>query len=658
MPGLAAALMFAGCGFSERAHPWADQLQADGPCWRVQLADGLDETSVSELQDLFACLNRQGALQPLAATVTALEQPTRAGEPAGLELARLVNRLPELDLDLGRLVQGALDLLDDPDEPIRFWGRLWAELVLGRPWLQIGAPEEYTQAAALEDGLAAPTLALIPPLASSVLDEELDALSLLAEVLDDPAVQDLSCSITGLGLSEEHDLVALRGALLADLGDALQRTRDTSNDRWTGASGSSLRDLLQALLLPGSAEESVLMAARPSLLAIIEDPLVQARLRQTLRERRESGELALVLPQLRRLATVDRDGGSLESGEDSALIALIRLLDQANTEVSCSVNLVVTTLRIDLGNLSVALLSLLADQQAEAGADGVDLLGDLLGLGLSQSTLDLIADSGLCPAIDDQLVADLQAIDRLGDAEARALLVFLLDLLDDLRNGEEDRLPDLVDMLSLIQDRQAVHPLEELLLDLGASRLAADLVGLLDLLIDDQGLARDACAEGSQPLDLEGLLGLLRAALAERLEGAPLRRLQPQIDLLLASPATWTLLDNLGALARQPDALLHELWPRATAKLAETPGGDELRALAEGLRDERWTRPVLQMVEVEGLLSALGEAGEPEAPGPLPWSVRLILGGTLDTLLRTLDLALDALAPTAEATARAPSPSP
>lgn len=659
-PGL--WLSLAACSFTTRETRWTEQLDAGGPCWTVNLSDGLDEASTSELRDLYDCLNRQGALSPLGETMSALESEGRDGLPPGTDVARLVNRLPELDLDLPGLLSTAIDLVSDPDRPLQTVLQAAVELIYAEPWSDLPTLAEQATDPALADGLALPALDLLQRGAAHVVDADGQPLPLLAEVVADAAIDDMICTAAGLVQSEDPTVAALAEGLPAAVAETIERSRDGSNDRWSEASGDSIRDLLIAgLASPGSDGQTVIQAAADPLLNIVGDPYAVANLTQTLDDSRRSDRLALLPSQLRHLSQIDRAGGSLSGQEDSALFALLRLLDQANTDVSCSVDILVTELRIDLGNLSVSLLSFLADQDPETAADGVGLIGDVLGWGLSETTLDLIASSGACPVIDDQLVADLAAIDRLGDPEVRDLLVVLLSALNDLRAGEQDRLPDLVDLVSVVQQRGLVRPLEELLADVGSSTLAATLVEVVGLGLDPSALQVDACPEGSQPLSFEGMLGLVQAALSDRLGGSPLERLDPLIQVLLLDEQTWRLLGNLGRLARAEDARLFDLPALIVEGMDGSSTVEARAALAEAIDDPTWTAPILRLAEHEPLHAALTAAGEEQAPGPLPWMARLIVGGTLDAVLRTIELVFDALALEPDqtgtpATARTPSP--
>lgn len=634
-----------GCAFVQSESRWYDQLQADGPCWRVDLLDGLDETSTDELHDLYSCVDRQGAIAPLGPVVQALDGQGRTGTALGIDLARLVNGLPDVDVDLFGLLGAALTLLEAEDRPIEPLLELIVELIYGRPYDTVAVAVDLGSQDELDQGVVRPLLPVIGGIATALLDQGDDAPVLLADILEDDLAADLTCTMVGLAETTDPAASALGAAFLPDLGDALVRATDTSNDRWSRASGNSLRDVVVALLVDaGSDGQTALTALRSDLLTLAGDPLVLANLRQSLEDARDQDRLTVLPAQLRYLTQVDTGGGALGPGEDSALLALLRLLDSGNTEVSCSLDLIVTELSVDLGNLSVALLSVIADLDPDAAADGIDVLGDVLGWGLTEATLDLVASSGACPVIDAQLVDDLGAIDRLTDDELGDLLVVLLMVLDDVRSGEEDRLVELVDIAGGLHQRGLVPPLEEVLIDLGSSALASDLVEVVGVALDPSPLQVEACPTGSRPLDFEGLAGGLRAALQDRPGGAPIDVLEPLLQVAVDDDRLWLALGNLGVLARTDGSRLARAPQLFAAVVAADPELELVRDLAPLLTEPTLHGPALRIVEDQALLETVG-APTQDQEGVLPWLSRLVIGGTLDVVLRTVDLVVSALSP-------------
>ena len=70
------------------------------------------------------------------------------------------------------------------------------------------------------------------------------------------------------------------------------------------------------------------------------------------------GRLDTLPAQLQHLVNVDRTGGPIPRGTrsnevDTALHALVRLLSATNQPMECSLDIIVTTVDVNLGNLAV-----------------------------------------------------------------------------------------------------------------------------------------------------------------------------------------------------------------------------------------------------------------------------------------------------------------
>ena len=625
---------------------WRDQVTPSGACWEVDLSDGLDDSSTDELHALYDCLNQAGDFEALRATVDAFDDAGRDGDPLGFDLARLLARSTEIGADPAALLDLAIDLLEqDPatgTRPIEVLLHTTVELIYGLPYVTIAATGPESGVSALDQGVVRPLLPVVGAVATAVLDDGQDIPDLMASVAADPALADLSCSVLGLWASEDPTLAALNARLLADLGAAMAASQVADNDRWASASGDSLRDLSDLLLLTTAGDgQTPLEAMSPALLELVADDDLVGALAATLAQAGDDGLLEPLPAELLHLVEVDANGDRLGSTTaDSALVALLRLLSAGNTEVSCSLDYWVGSLDVDLGNLSVALLQVLAEQDPDAVESGVSLLGQVLGWSFTQGTLELIADSGVCPVIDDQLLADLAAVDRLNDSEVTHLTPLLLAGLADVHAaGDEDHIPALVELLHLVWARGAAPPIEELTRDLATSALAGDAVILLRVAIDPSGLDTSLCADDAHPVDLVDLAGLVRATLDEGAGETPLVTLHPALVAVASSTGTWTALHNLGALLRLDEAELHDISGQLLA-LAASTSRDGGGALAAALADPDVVEPSLRLLEAGALRDALG-ASELTREGPLPFYARLVSDGTLAAVLRTVDLVLD-----------------
>lgn len=636
----------AGCAPLEQAS-WQDQVTPSGACWDVDLSDGLDASSTNELHALFDCLNQAGDFEALRDTVDAFDETGRAGETLGADLAHLLAGAAELGADPSGLVDLAIALLEPDDEtgerPIEVMLHATVELLYGAPYATVVATGPSAGASALDQGAVRPLLPVVGTLAAAVLDDGQDIPDLLARVLEDPALADLGCSLKGLWASSDPTLVALNARLAGDLGAALGASQNSDNDRWSDASGDSLRDLSDLLLLTTAGDgQTPLEAMSPAILELVADPTLVGALAETLAQADTDGLLEPLPAELLHLVEVDADGNRLESTTaDSALVALLRLLSAGNAEVSCSLDYWVGSLEVNLGNLSVALLQALAQQDPDTVESGVSILGQVLGWSFTQGTLELIADSGVCPVLDDQLLADLAAVDRLNDSEVTHLTPLLLAVLADVyAGGETDHIPALVDLVHLAWARGAAQPLEEVVRDLATSALASDAVVLLQVAIEPGSLDTSVCADGARPVDLVDLAGLVRATLDDSSGETTLTTLHPAVVAVAGAPGAWTALHNLGALLRLDEAELHGISGQLLALSATMPTGRGAETLAAAIGDPALVEPALRLLESSALLDALG-ATELTREGPLPFYARLVSDGSLTSLLRTIDLVLD-----------------
>ncbi|MFT4979793.1 MAG: hypothetical protein ACI8S6_005705 [Myxococcota bacterium] len=314
------------------------------------------------------------------------------------------------------------------------------------------------------------------------------------------------------------------------------------------------------------------------------------------------------------------------------------MLHSADQPLSCSVRVLGFSLvDVNIDNLSVEILSILAEQSPDTIADALNLLGGALGWGLTQSVMDAVVDSGVCPLLDDQLIDDLESMNRLSDPEAADLLVVMLELLGAF--APDDRIDPLVGILSTAYARGTVEPIEEALRDLASSALLDDVTDLLPVLLAAEDLPTASCPTGSSPLTFEATWSLLDEALAE---GGALDRLEPLVQVLLNNNATWTVLGNLSTLLSEDQAELQELADMMTRIIALDPELSLIKDNAALLSEPGLVQPALKIAESTELASALGRA-ELTSEGPLPFVARLITGETLESALRTVDLMLGML---------------
>lgn len=651
---LALLVFLAACDFQDDPSSWHDQLHADSPCYRVDLFDGLSEESTAELHDLYDCVD-QGNLGALAGLVDSLDQDARAGEPAGVELARLINHLPDTGIDLAAIFDAAVVLLEDQGSAVVTAAELAVELTYGQPFDQLAAEGAPSDAAAMDAGLVTPALPLVRALATQAQDRDDGLAALMARALRADPTFDAVATFLAVAASDEVLLASISDDLLSDLGDAIEAAEDASNDHAVGASGNSLRDLMDALVVAPTGDQTVLELVLDPAHAMLSDPVVGPSLADSLGASSRGGHLDVLPSQLVILATSDVHGDSLQPGEDSALVAMLRLLHTADREVSCS-TLGIEWLHTD--NMSVWLLQLIADQEPT----NVDFLLNVGGFTLSYGQL-IEALAGQCTVDSQQFAADAPALERLVDPEVGDLLVVLLELLQALEpEGEDSRIPELVQVVSLVHSHQLSEPIEELLKDLAGTRLVSSLLSLVPPLIDpwsDQawcangtdscveetwgGYASDAFEAGRYPLDIYALYELIGLLIQPDETGrSPAARLRTTLQLVVAHQATWAVAHNAAGLLQAPGSRTGGILAALPSWTEVDPNWKLLSTSADLLEDGACTTPALRIAETEPVLDALG-ASSAQREGPLPFLSTLVIDGTLAEVLASLSLILDLL---------------
>lgn len=622
------------------APSWRDQLVADSPCYRVDLLDGLDEADAAEVHDLFACLDHGGQFDAFVPVDQGLDATGRSGGPVALDVARAVNALPAAGVDVFGLAGTALELLRAEDRPIDDVFDVVLELSYGLPAARVRdgdvAPDD---ADALAAGVLVPLGGVIPEMAEAVLDDELRATTYASEVLAGAEAKRWVRSFGALAGSQDARVAGPVGRLLPDLGDAIVDARSPANDRWIPASGDSLADFGRSWLGRGGvlSDADVIDAAG----AIALDPLVRARLESDIPAWHADGNLAGAPASVVWLASVDVDGNALGKGDVSALHALVRLLHDTNRPMDCSVDLWLTTLDFNLGNLAVSILNLLAGSNPDVVQTGVGLLGGLLGI--SEGLMYDVANTGVCPAFTPRVVENLGVLDRLYDDRSYDVLVVFLDALDALKAGQQDRIPDLADLATALEDEDAVPPLEELLRDVGDGAAVADIVALVPVL--DAPASYGLTAGDEAAVDLHDLFGLVVWVFDEEDGRTGLQRLSPLLSPAMEAPGTWDAAASLGGVMGAPGSTLGRALTIVPPLLAVDPELGTLDDLAALLGDEAVARPLLSVMErpeVVGPLLAAEPAVEDEVP--VGFIGRLVTDGTLDEALATIDVLVGALA--------------
>lgn len=635
LPVVAATFAVSVACATQSVPSWRDQLIPDSPCYRVNLRDGLDETSTAEVRDLFDCINRGGQLDPLRPTVDALENGDRDGVPAGIDVAKLVNALPHAHIDPFGLAGTALDLLRADDRPIDKFLDVYLELSYGvRAERVRDGTADVRSGDQLRNGVLIPLAPLLPVLSKALLDDDLSAATYASQKLADPETKRWIRSLSAAIASPDPRVSGPVSRLLPGFGALIGATHSPGNDRSYSTSGDSIHDLARVYV--GGAPLIVDIAAPAD--EIVSDTAVRSQLEAKIPAWYTAGHLQQLPDQLRWLASVDVDGNGLQKGDTSALHALVRLLHDTNRPMRCSLDLWVTNLEFDVGNLAVAILDLIAGANPDLVQSGAGIIGTVLGWGVSDSLMNDIADSGVCPAFTPQVVHDLHAVDRIYDDRAYDLLVVFVDALGALRHGQSDRIPALADLATSVEDGNGVVPAEELIRDVADAPVLADAIDLVPVLANPPAYSLTA---GDEPaVNLHDVMGLVVWVFHEDSGRTGLERMLPLVEPVVDAPGTWDAERNLGRLLAEDGSETGQALNLLPPMLAIDPELDTLDQLAPLIGDPTLAGPLLRVTETDDVGATLLAADPPGDPDEVPvgYVGRLVVDGTIDEVLATMNV--------------------
>jgi len=598
----------------------------------VNLLDGLDEASTDEIRDTFDCLNQGGNLAPFQGTIETLEDPSRTGVAGGREAAAWVNGLLEEDLDLLSLAGTLADWLSTGEAPLVTLVELVAEIIYGQPFEALRADgADLSSQTALDAGIIRPLLPVLSAAASPVLDGNLEAVEILHQGLGSDTAFSAFHTLGALVESEVgQDLVI---HLPGNLGAALDDVRDASNDRWSGASGDSLRDLTgQVFSGTDSAGLGIGDLSGDALRTLLSDSSLGPRMESALADLQAGDHIDEIPLQLLHFTRVDAQGGTLSSGEDSALVSMLRVLDAGNGPMSCSI---IGFPLLSFDNLAVTLLEGIAQLGSGTTVSAVGLLGSNL---LNYDILAWAADNNpLCTGITGQMVRDMEAIDRFNDPEVGDLLEVLHGVLQALYGPGASRIPQLVEIIAAVHAVGASPALEEVLRDLGGGQLAQDLIDMVPVLLSPSDyLDASGFPAGVEPLDFDSAWASLGEMVAYRSSGnSALDALGPLLEVALAHENTWDALNNAAPLLKQDNARIHTIIEFMPTLLDWDAEMAVLGQLTDPLLKPQVVAPLLRVVEMPTVSEAL--ASTEEDASPLAFAGALLVEGTLQSLLLLLD---------------------
>jgi len=535
--------------------------------------------------------------------------------------------------------------LETDDIPITTILELTAEALYGASFadLQAGGMELAAESS-LDNGMVRPMLPVLSSAATAMLNHDLESIEFLHEAAASERIDDMAHSISGLLESDVGQVSNLLEELPADLAKALEKARNANNDRTPLASGDSIRDVAEALLLGRTASGVGFgdLAGEP-IRRIFADEALSLRIEQALSDLHTGGHLAPMSLQLMHFTRVDAQGGSLSPGEDSALVSLLRLLNRGNGPVDC--NLIGFSL-VSIDNLAVTLLEAMAQAGSTATVNAVEFLGlggALNDYELLKTAVDL---NPLCSGLDGQMIDDMQALDRFNDPETGDLLEVLHKILDAMYGPGTSRVPELVDTLAATHSVSAAPALEELLRDIGDAVLIENALGLVPVLLNPADYIDTASfPQDTHLIGFSDIWDMGRSATELRAGGqSGIGSTLPALQSMVAQPGFWLTLENASSLLQTSESSIHALMDFVPDLVAWDPQLDLYYSLSDPLLDPEVVAPLLRVVELDEVTSAIGETS-PENPGPLSFAGRLIVSGTLHSLLVLIDDLIDLMDP-------------
>lgn len=631
-------LVETGCGRLSQEPWWFSELVPDSPCYRVDLMDGVDEASTTELHDLYDCLDQGGMLASLQPLDTDLDFDTRSGDPIGIELARVLNHLPEVDIDPFAIGGVLLDALNAPDRPVDELLDTATEAIYG--WRTAEVRDQSLQRddpVALQAGLLAPLRPVLPVAATALLADGTGALDLAGDTLADPEAGEWLLTVSSVLSSEEPAIRQPLDPLLADLGVMVRETRTPGNDRWEAASGDSLRDVADFFVVR---DNPVVDEISPAVADMLGDDVVLDALVPMIDELAAGDHLVPLPPEIGWLASVDTDGSPLTPAELSALTRFVRLLADNNHEVDCQI----LFFRWQLPNLAVSTLELIADMEPGEVVDLASVIESLTGNFVGELAFE--AAIATCPTISPTAYDDLQVLETIQMPESEDVLVAFVALLQVLKHGQQDHIPAFADMAEALYDAGGLEPGEELIRDIAREKALTDVLTVLPVLVhpEEHGIT----AGGAPANDLADLLGIVRWAFVVDPETGltGFQRTRPWMAPVLGEDGTWVTIGNLARTLDTPGTQLSRSLDLIPVLVDLDPDLVLLDQIATVLHDEELSLPLLRLLERDELIDdALADHPPPDAIDevPLAFGGRLLLTGALEDVLRLVDLVIGAI---------------
>ena len=218
------------------------------------------------------------------------------------------------------------------------------------------------------------------------------------------------------------------------------------------------------------------------------------------------------------------------------------------------------------------------------------------------------------------------------------MLLVLVEVLKALGEGQNSRIPEMVDLASIPHEIRATEALEEFLRDLGGSAFLESMAAFAGpALAPDDFIDSTNFPEGVSPLTFDDLWQIIGNAFEMQSNGqTPLEQLEPLLYAVVANDKTWEGVNALGSLLGEGQAVTLDLLNWLPQIVEMDPDLDLTRSLSGVFFSADTANHFAQVLEVKALYDALVQSSE-EAPGPLPFFAELQVSGTLEALLGTID---------------------
>lgn len=612
-----------------------DRPQQHGsPCQRVNILDGLNEHDTGEIRDLFDCLNQTGAFDPLIPTVDELVTGAdRNQEPLGRHAAYIFNNA-ERFLPIGETLSAVRQLLREENAFLLQALQLVAEWTYGVPWPQV---EELAAGGGLQDpDLLAdgPLGHLVPVLrvwAWAILEEDdvEDAGEVLDHLLSMPELLDTLITLRELYVDYEAGNNDLFDQFPENWGAFFIQTHDPSGE-------NTLLEVIDPLVSPSGAPDDPLVIELTLALVdpMLEDPVVVGRLVEGIGDLYDDGTLHELPDQLSGLMRVDKHGGTLDPGEESAFAATLTLLDEADAPFDCF-DLIYTD------SVSIWILQeiVILGLEADSVADLVALVEDMYDWLVE--VVDLVCE------LPPVLKTHFDAIVQLAESGALHSLVPLLYAIADPDVPAHNYLHELVDIVHLLVAFDLIEPLEALLVPTFEQDFMPQVLNIIGAFVDPSHPL--AAGDIYTLLDVaEYLITPAPGAVPGDYSRAPLITASRIVDDIVSDPGVYHELDlfllRWGELLVAEDAVTHEILFEIEGLLDLDPELKTLDLIGDILSDYDIATHWLMLFENEGFM---GELGKPGSPGgeevPMAMLGRLIADGTTEDLLLLLGWVVDVL---------------